>query len=161
MKRIGLLIILMCILFLSACIPSHLRGEPGSFVIRRDFRSDATRLIYLIENIHPAFILEGRLPGGYESARVRFLMEAGERLSNAEFTLTVMRYLAAVGDGYMSYAFNARRNFRFFNIDWVLENDRLFLLENGVKTSAEVLYLGGVPVRQVLEFAQRHFHACN
>ena len=125
------------------------------------FYDDAVFMVEALEEAHVVFLFGDRLPDNYMEQRDIFLSESRYIDTSVQFTRAIMRYLAALGCEYTSLGFVEGDAFRFLDVTWSLDGDRLFLQETSDQPPREVTSIGGVFVYEVLDFAGRHFFANN
>ena len=120
--------------------------------------AEALYLVELIETVHPIFIIEGMLPDNYDAVRAEFLSYAAGPINRIDFAFAIQRYFTVLQDGHM-----ARRIIMtgdFLDINFFSHSHRLFI-HGGQYSRAEVLYIGGAPVYDILNQVDRHYFAEN
>ncbi|MCL2416070.1 MAG: S41 family peptidase [Defluviitaleaceae bacterium] len=120
------------------------------------FSEDAAIVIDFFESNHPIFQLPELMVENYNEMKAEFL-EAAEAAENfSDFNFALLRYTTTLRDGHMS-----RRGFTslgdFIRNPHIAQDYKLFLDNDGVP-GAEILEIGGVPVRQILETIDRYFY---
>ena len=142
----------------------------------QSFATDALYLVRMVERTHPIFLLDGWLPDDYESIRDEFLLYAQTPdITTTEFAFAAARYITTLRDGHMTGANGIIKPIGegdddwihaiyggHFDIDWIAQDGRLFLLdEYGKATDTEVIEIGGVPIYQVFAVVERYYYAEN
>jgi len=123
--------------------------------------SDALYLVELIENTHPIFVIEGWLPPNYETMRDEFLARSrDESISNQDFIFAMLHYFTALRDGHMNILATAISS--YLDINWQVQNDRLFLLdEDGMAYGVYVNQIGGTSVSEIFATIARYYYSEN
>jgi len=148
-----------------------LRGDPRPDVPRiavntrnlSGFAADALYLVQKVERVHPIFIIEGFLPENYAAIRDAFIDEAKNFTTLSEFVLAAYRYVATLQDGHMTGfnlfapSYRVRTYPGMLQVDWGVQDGRLFLYDEDGRTGAEVISIGGAPIALVWEMIDEHF----
>lgn len=127
--------------------------------IKIDYSTDALLAVTEIENTHPIFIT-GELPDNYNDFRDEYLTRTSEPLTKTEFLLATQKYLTILSDGHMGGGLF--KDGLFIDIDWVSENSSIYLLnENGTPSETEVIEIGGVALKDIMEQVDLYYYAEN
>jgi len=108
--------------------------------------ADALRLVAIVEDVHPIFILPHLLPDYYEARRAEFLAAAARPdMTQVDFGFAMQRYFTALHDGHMSMPFV--RMGGYLNIGLIYDSGRLFLHD---QRAVEVVSIGGVDAGEMI-----------
>jgi len=124
-----------------------------------DFSSDAARVVAIVEEVHPIFIMPGLLPSYYEDRRAEFLEAASQRMSRTAFVLAIQRYYTALHDGHMSlgivdFSWNWISGGGHLEVPFVYVDGQIFLADSG----AQLLYVDGTTVSEIIDQIDHHFY---
>jgi len=131
------------------------------------YGADALYLVQMAEQVHPIFIIENRLPDDYVAVRNEFLEVAQNVTTRQEFVLAAYRYIMTLQDGHIS-GFNLFGGLHgggmtsgLLDIQWEVQNGRLWLVDNNGHTNIEVVQIGGIPPAQIFAVTDAHIFAEN
>jgi len=131
---------------------------------RTGYGADALYLVQMIERVHPIFIVEGYLPDDYAAVRDAFLEVAQNTTSRQEFVFAAYRYVTTLQDGHMT-GFNlfgiAGITSGLLDVQWEVEDGRLWLIDETGRTETEVTEIGGVSPAQIFAVVDIYVFAEN
>ena len=125
------------------------------------YSEDAWQLVYAVEAAHPAFIMEGMLPDGYEAAKARFLETSENAESLDDFEVAVNIYLNSIKDIHTCISKLAteenestlRNMYRYeLDIKYIEQDGKLLLAnEDHESTGAEIISVGGIEPKDIFK----------
>jgi len=125
-----------------------------------DYSQDAQFAISKLEAVHPIFLLEE--VKDYAKAKAEYIKATSKPITLTELRLATRKYVAVLGDGHVSLYLQQPNDLSYFNIDWVANGGRLFLLDEEKKpTNIEVVNIGGIPVSKVTAQVDMYYAAEN
>ncbi|MDR2168036.1 MAG: hypothetical protein LBE35_09355, partial [Clostridiales bacterium] len=119
--------------------------------------ADAARVVELIEETHPIFLMPEMLPETYEDARANLLAISPDD-TRQEFIFALRRYITTLRDGHMNL-WHISGN--FLSVEWEARNIDgrfdLILQDSG----ASVAEIGGIPIDEIFATIDRYFYSEN
>jgi len=125
---------------------------------KQDFSADAARLVAIVEETHPIFILPHLLPDYYQTRRDQFLVATQEPMTRPDFALAVLRYYTALHDGHMSWGIQnigggIISDGGYLAVPFTYVYGGLFLTNYPY---AEIIYIDGVPASHIIGQVDYH-----
>lgn len=114
------------------------------------YLKDAYDLISVVENTHPAFLLD-EVPDNYKKGKQEFIDSITMDTSRDEFIFLIRKYLTVLQDGHTNVE-SYSANTRFLDVNCQTVGEKLFLVNRDeILSNAYITHIGGVPIDQIFK----------